>query len=140
MKKIFVLTVAMLVSSSSIADAAVGPRREIAIACGDIKLSFVVADKSKNYSQNWILRLDIDDKDTTVLTIKNAGQAAWGPWMKEGDTISFPERYFRWQDNKLSWTRGFYFCSWSSTSGILHRPINGKQGYRHYLQMFAQIQ
>jgi hypothetical protein len=110
--------IAALLSLGSIADAAVGPRREIAIDCGDIKLSFVVADISKatlrsrcratatceNYSQNWILRLDIDDKDTTVLTIKNAGESAWGPWMKEGDSIGFSERYFRWQDNKLSWT------------------------------------
>jgi hypothetical protein len=45
-KQIVLFTVAMLVSSS-VADAAVGPRREIAIDCGDIKLSFVVADKSK---------------------------------------------------------------------------------------------
>ena len=79
--------IALLLALGSVADAAVGPRREIAIDCGDIKLSFVVADRSKaesrsscratasceNYSQNWILRLDIADKDTTVLTIKNAG-------------------------------------------------------------------
>jgi hypothetical protein len=137
MKKVFVFTVAMLVSSS-IATASVPNRREIAIDCGDIRLSFVVADKTKDYKGNWIIRFDAFDRDEDVLTVKYGKQGSvWGNWIKEGDTIDWPED---WQDNKLSWTirsgqnsvlqtlEGFAFNSGRAQTGLFTVRSTAKKG------------